>query len=140
MGFADASQTGLIDSQLDALRSELEHWQQSGSEASLPTLDVTFLALLFFLAAAGVDCTEPQTLIYNQVVRAEAEAEELADTYRSMGQTLLSAVDFMEQPNLNILMCLATSRQQALMRGRLNEHATMAALVSLFGPQHTHAC
>jgi hypothetical protein len=135
---ADAPQTGLIDLQLEALRSELEHWQQSGSDASLPTLDVTFLALLFFLAAAGVECTEPHTLMYNQIVRAEAEVEELTDTYRAMGQTLLSAVDFMEQANLNVLMCLATSRQHALMRSRFNEHATMAALVSRPRPLRRH--
>lgn len=63
----------LVQMQLACFRAEMARWDGGKSGVEMPSLDLSFVALLFSILSLGVELAEPSDLIYHHAVSREDE-------------------------------------------------------------------
>lgn len=107
----------LVEMQLATLRGQLSFWEDRSSEAEVPVVDLSFLALLFVLMVNALEFSESADLIRIGLVTKSEEVSSVTEAWQATGEALLAMINFQNRPNLNILMAISASRQYHLSRG-----------------------
>ncbi|PWN42064.1 hypothetical protein IE81DRAFT_366950 [Ceraceosorus guamensis] len=134
-GLSTGTSYRLVDLQLGVMRAEINRWDGGKCGSDLPCIDLTFLALLFAILSAGIEYSEPTTLVYHKLVDRLEDIPEKTCAYVAMSQTLMSVCDMLERPNLNLVMALAEIRMYQVAHARFIECSmcvSMMIRMSLF--------
>lgn len=89
----------LIRIQLINLRGDISDWRTGQVEE--PDVDLSFLALLFELMVAAIDCSPVEEVISEGIALTAEQVPEMTEQWHATCQALLSMSNFTYEPNLN---------------------------------------
>lgn len=114
---------GLVEAQLAFLIT-----QSSLPTDQFPAIDLSAVALLFYLLAVSVDLMSTEQAILLELVENEEAIPSFIDIWIETADHILQEVQYDSKPNLNIVITLLLKRQFQASRG--NENAASVALGS----------
>ncbi|GAK67092.1 uncharacterized protein PAN0_016c5318 [Moesziomyces antarcticus] len=106
----------LIRIQLINLRGDIADWRSG--QVDEPDVDLTFLALLFELMVAAIDCKPGEQVISEGIALTLEQVPEMTDRWHATCQALLAMSTFMHEPNLNTVCTQFLFYLYELRRGR----------------------
>lgn len=106
----------LIRVQLINLRGDISDWRTGQLEE--PDVDLTFLALLFELMVAAIDCKPVEEIISEGIALTAEQVPEMTERWHATCQALLAMSDFRHEPNFNTVCTEFLFYLYELRRGR----------------------
>ncbi|PWN53576.1 hypothetical protein IE53DRAFT_145387 [Violaceomyces palustris] len=116
----------LVRIQLINLRGEIADWRSGQTQE--PDVDLSFLALLFSLMVSAVGYMETDQIIEEGIVPTPEKVPEVLHRWHATMQALLAMIDFMNQPNLNVIQALMLSRLYLASQGQGVPYLTILSI------------